>query len=100
MIDLQFSPEAQHDLVRLEAFLWEVGDPLAAELMGFVLDGLAVLTHQPGVGRPVGDGLRELIISRGRGGYLATYLFDPARQRVQVLRIRHQHEAGYTDQDI
>lgn len=100
MIDLQFSPEAQHDLVQLEAFLWEAGDPLAAELMVFVLDGLAVLTHQPGVGRPVGGGLRELIISRGRGGYLATYFFDPARQRVRVLRIRHQREAGYTDQDI
>jgi plasmid stabilization system protein ParE len=100
VINLQFSPEAQRDLVRLEAFLWKASDPLAVELMSFVLDGLAVLTHQPGVGRPVGDGLRELIISRGRGGYLATYLFDPARQHVRVLRIRHQHEAGYTDQDI
>jgi plasmid stabilization system protein ParE len=100
VIDLQFSPKAQHDLVRLEAFLWDAGDPLADELIGFVLNGLAVLTHQPGVGRPVGEELRELIISRGRGGYLATYLFDPTRQRVRVLRIRHQREAGYTDQDI
>ena len=100
MIDLQFSPVAQHDLVRVEASLWEAGDPLAAELVGFVLDGLAVLTHQPGVGRPVADGLRELVINRGRGGYLATYFFDPARQRARVLRIRHQREAGYTGQDI
>ncbi len=100
MIDLQFSPAAQNDLVRLEAFLWSVGDPLAADLMAFVLDGLAVLTHQPGVGRPASHGLRELIISRGRGGYLATYTFDPARQRVRVLRIRHQREAGYTEQEV
>lgn len=100
MIDLQFSPAAQHDLVQLEAFLWEAGNPLAAELMGFVLDGLAVLTHQPGVGRPAADGLRQLTICRGRGGYLVTHLFDPARQRVRVLCIRHQRQAGYTDQDI
>lgn len=100
MIDLQFSPVAQHDLVRLEAFLWSTPDPLAADLMAFLLDGLAVLTRQPGVGRPGLDGLRELIISRGRGGYLATYTFDPARQRVRVLRIRHQREAGYTEEEV
>lgn len=99
MVDLQFSLQAQLDLARLEEFLWETGDPLAAELMVFVLDGLAVLTHQPGVGRPVHRGLRELIISRGNGGYLATYIFDPVRQRVRVLRIRHQREAGYTDEE-
>ena len=79
--------------------MWEAGDPLAADLMRFVLDGLAVLTHQPGIGRPVADGLRELIISRGRGGYLATYSFDPVRQRVRVLRIRHQRECGYLEAD-
>ncbi|MEX1168416.1 MAG: type II toxin-antitoxin system RelE/ParE family toxin [Hydrogenophaga sp.] len=100
MIDLQFSPQAQLDLVRLEAFLWDAGDPLAAELMLFVLGGLAVLTQQPGIGRPTADGLRELIISRGRGGYLATYQFDAVRQRVRILRIRHQREAGYTEEEI
>lgn len=45
-------------------------------------------------------GHRELIISRGRGGYLARYVFDAARQRVIVLGIRHQREAGYNDNEI
>jgi len=100
MVQLIFSPQAQADLERLEQFLWDSGDPLAAQLWAFLLDGLKVLTHQPGIGRPLATGLRELIVSRGRGGYLARYFLDPARQRVIVLRIRHQREAGYTDSEI
>lgn len=100
MINVIFSPEAHADLERLEEFLWTAQDPLAAELLAFLLDGLGVLTHQPGVGRPVSNGHRELIISRGRGGYLARYTFDPARMRVIVLGIRHQREAGYTERGI
>lgn len=100
MIDVIFSPEAHADLERLEEFLWDAQDPLAADLLAFLLDGLSVLTHQPGVGRPLPHGHRELIISRGRGGYLARYVFDSHRLRVIVLGIRHQREAGYNDNDI
>lgn len=100
MIDVIFSPEAHADLERLEEFLWSARDPLAAELMAFLLDGLSVLTHQPGVGRPVSHGHRELIISRGRGGYLARYTLDPTLLRVIVLRVRHQRQSGYTERDI
>jgi plasmid stabilization system protein ParE len=100
MVDVIFSPQAVADLERLEEFLWQSQDPLGGELLAFVLDGLAVLTHQPGVGRPVSHGHRELIISRGRGGYLARYTFDPAQMRVIVLGIRHQREAGYNDNEI
>ena len=100
MIPVILTPQAYADLERLEQFLWDSQDPLASELFGFLLDGLGVLTHQPGVGRPLGHNLRELIISRGRGGYLARYVFDSIRQRVIVLGIRHQREAGYTEQEI
>lgn len=100
MTDVILTPQAQADLVRLEAFLWDNQDPLASDLLAFLLDGLFVLTHQPGVGRPLSHGHRELIISRGRGGYLARYAFDTHRQRVIVLGIRHQREAGYNDNEI
>lgn len=100
MADVILTPQAYADLLRLEEFLWRAQDPLAAQLLDFVLDGLFVLTHQPGVGRPLEQGQRELIISRGRGGYLARYVHDLARQRVIVLGIRHQREAGYTDNEI
>lgn len=100
MIPVILTPQAYEDLERLEQFLWDSQDALASELLGFLLDGLEVLTHQPGVGRPLAHGMRELIISRGRGGYLARYVFDSIRQRVIVLAIRHQREAGYTEQEI
>ena len=97
---LHFSPQAQHDLMRLEAFLWDSGDPLAEGMMAFVLAALDVLTHQPGVGRPVGNGLRELIIRRGRAGYLARYQLSGAQPVVRILRIRHQRESGYTEDEV
>lgn len=94
------SQAAFEDLLRLEAFLVESDDPMAGELLDFVLDALQVLTHQPGIGRPVEGGLRELIISRRRSGYLARYEFDEARDLVLVARIRHQRESGYSEGEL
>lgn len=88
------------DLLRLEEFLAESEDPMAGELLDFILDALHVLTHQPGIGRPVEGGLRELIISRRRSGYLARYEFDQVRDLVLVARIRHQRESGYSEGEI
>lgn len=87
-------------MVRLEMFLHDSEDPLAWELLDFILDALEVLTHQPGIGRPMEDGLRELIISRRRSGYLARYAWDEALDRVMVARIRHQREVGYTEDEV
>ena len=94
------SQAAFDDLLRLEEFLAESEDPMAGELLDFVLDALHVLTHQPGIGRPVEGGLRELIISRRRSGYLARYEFDQVRDLVMVARIRHQRESGYSEGEI
>jgi plasmid stabilization system protein ParE len=100
LVRVLLSGRAFADLERLEAFLHETGDPLAGGLLDFVFDALHVLTHQPGIGRQVADGLRELIISRGRGGYLARYHLEPEARIVRVLRIRHQLEAGYADGEV
>ena len=88
------------DLLRLEEFLAESDDPMVGGLLDFILDALNVLTHQPSIGRPVEGGLRELIISRRRSGYLARYEFDQARDLVLVARIRHQRESGYSEGEI
>jgi plasmid stabilization system protein ParE len=69
-------------------------------LLAFIMDALHVLTHQPGIGRPIDGGLRELIISRRRSGYLAKYHFDEAAEIVRVLRLRHQRESGYSAEEI
>lgn len=84
----------------METFLCESEDPLAGELLDYILNALEVLTHQPGIGRPVEGGLRELIISRRRSRYLARYAWDDTLDRVLVARIRHQREAGYTDEEV
>jgi len=97
---LFLSRAAFDDLLRLEEFLAESEDPLAGELLDFILDALHVLTHQPGIGRPVEGGLRELIISRKRSGYLARYEFDQVRDLVMVARMRHQRESGYSEGEI
>jgi len=94
------SQAAFDDLLRLEEFLAQSEDPIAGELLDFILDALHVLTHQPGIGRPVEGGLRELIISRRRSGYLARYEFDQMRDLVLVARIRHQRESGYSEGEI
>lgn len=94
------SQAAFDDLLRLEVFLVESDDPMAGELLDFILDALQVLTHQPGIGRPVEGGLRELIISRRRSGYLARYEFDEARDLVLVAHIRHQRESGYSEGEL
>lgn len=94
------SQAALDDLLRLEEFLFESQDPLTGELLDFILDALHVLTHQPGIGRPVEGGLRELIISRRRSGYLARYEFDGPNDLVRVARIRHQRESGYSADEV
>jgi hypothetical protein len=41
--------------------------------------------------------LRELVISRGRSGYVALYDYDVMTDTALVLAIRHQREGGYSD---
>lgn len=100
MAQVVLTDEALADLERLEEFLCLVGDPLASGLFEYVMDALQVLTHQPGIGRPVSGGFRELIILRRRSGYLAKYEYNDALERVHVLRFRHQRESGYSADEI
>ncbi len=99
-VTVQLAEDAWIDLEELVDFLLSQGDPAAADLLAFVLQGLQVLTHQPGIGRPMKDGLRELILQRGKSGYLVKYRYLPHLEAVRVLRIRHQRQSGYTERDI
>ena len=95
MPGLQFAPRAFDDLDRLTAFLLEDAPELAAETVPLIVGALRILQDHPLVGRPVEAGLRELLISRGRTGYVALYRYNPATDVVLVLRIRHQRELGF-----
>lgn len=99
-IAISVTPQASFDIERLDDFLWEQQDPLAGDLYAYLIKALRLLERQPSVGRPVGGDVRELIIDRGRSGYLARYQYQRDVQTVTVLRIRHQSESGYTLDEI
>jgi plasmid stabilization system protein ParE len=92
---LIYTERALSDLERLVDFLLPV-DPVAAEeTVDLITEAVQILENHPFVGRPVEQGLRELVISRGKSGYLALYSVEPRQNVVLILSVRHQREAGY-----
>lgn len=89
------APEAADDLERLADFLLESDEKCAIETIDLILDALAILEHHPRMGRPLSQGLRELIISRSQSGYLALYSYDEAADTALILAVRHQREQDY-----
>jgi plasmid stabilization system protein ParE len=86
------TPAAVRDLERLASFLRE-SDPAAAdETIPLILDALKILAAHPLMGRPIDVNRRELVIYRGRAGYLAQYSFRLATDEVVILAVRHQRE--------
>ena len=95
MAIIGYTAGALADLDRLFDCLAD-SDPVFGErTIELIASAAAVLEQHPLIGRPVESGLRELVISRGRSGYLALYRYDEDRDRVLVPAIRHQREAGY-----
>ncbi|WP_309684185.1 type II toxin-antitoxin system RelE/ParE family toxin [Polaromonas sp.] len=95
MTRLLISDGAAADLERLCDFLLESLPEEAVRTADIILDALEILKNHPAIGRPVSQGLKELVISRGRTGYLALYLYDEDADMVAVLALRHQREVGY-----
>lgn len=92
MIAVTYSEAALVDLERLVEFLHEDGSRDATEALREVLQAVRMLQRHPYIGRTVRKGVRELIISYGRTGYVASYRVTETA--VEVLRVRHQREAG------
>ncbi len=99
MTRVEYAQAALDDLDHLAAFLLDTDAHAASTTVELVLGAVDTLHLHPLMGRPAEAGLRELVISRGRSGYLALYRWDPLADRVTVLAIRHQREAGYTASD-
>lgn len=95
MTELVYTEQSLLDLERLSDFLIESDPPAAQETVTLIFDALEMLTQHPEVGRKVHFGQRELVISRGRTGYLALYRYLPHTDHILVLALRHQREAGY-----
>jgi plasmid stabilization system protein ParE len=90
-----FSQIALADLEKLTDFLIEVDPLAAAETVDLIEEAIGVLKRHPLIGRQVESDLRELIISRGKTGYVALYSYEADQDAILILAIRHQREAGY-----
>ena len=95
MAQLIYSPQALADLERLTDFLLETEPAAAVETAELIVEAVQVLGNHPLVGRPAEHDMRELVISRGRTGYVALYSCEEQHDTVLILAVRHQREAGY-----
>jgi hypothetical protein len=93
---LSYSARAVADLERLTDFLLESDPHAATETLALIGEAIGLLVRHPFIGRPLSDGLRELVISRGKTGYVALYSIEEIDDAVLILAIRHQREAGYS----
>lgn len=93
---VRFTNRALADLDRIFDFLAQ-HDPGSATRAGeAIAEATAVLQRHPMIGRAVRGSLRELVISQGSTGYVALYRFLQTADRVEVLAIRHQRDAGFS----
>lgn len=108
MTRVVLSERARQDLMRLADFLAEQDPAAALATTDLIVESLGLLQRHPRVGRRViargtptnVANLRELVIHRGRSGYLALYRVVDDDQAVEILAIRHQRESGYHPDDL
>lgn len=98
MASVIYSTRALADLERLTDFLLDAEPAAALETVGLIIEAVQILENHPLVGRSVEQGMRELVISRGKSGYLALYSYESAQDTVLVLAISQQREAGYVEE--
>ena len=94
MTEVDIAPGARRDIDRLTDFLIASDPASAAETTDLIINAFMTLRDHPAIGRTVEHGLGQLVISRGRRGYLALYRFDVSRNLDRILSIRRQREAA------
>jgi plasmid stabilization system protein ParE len=92
---ITYAPGAVLDLERLQDFLAEHDPAVALAAAGAIVEAVSVLERHPLIGRPAEAGMRELVIARGRTGFVALYDWLEVIDTVVILALRHQREAGY-----
>lgn len=97
MPEVNFTEQALSDLERIFQFLEQEAPEFAIVAGEEIVDATTILQRHPLIGRPAPHNLRELVISKGRSGYVALYRFLPAKDRIDILAIRHQRECGFID---
>ena len=96
MVRIVFSPKALLDLERLTDFLIQIDKNAALATIDLIEGAIQILSQHPFVGRSYDMHIRELIISRGKSGYVALYSFDDIKNAILICSVRHQKESGIT----
>jgi plasmid stabilization system protein ParE len=97
MAQVVLTAEAERDLDRITQFLVESEPASVLEVVEAILQALYTLVRHPLIGRRAEGEVRELVISRGATGYVALYRYEPVRDTIRILRLRHQRECGFSD---
>lgn len=95
MARIAYAPGAVLDLERLQQYIAAQDPEAALAAAQAIVEAVSVLERHPLIGRPAEAGMRELVIARGRMGYVALYDWLEAVDTVVILALRHQREAGY-----
>ncbi len=93
---LIWSPTALLDAQRLYRFLAPKNLDAAVRAVGAIRQGVKLLEHQPGLGRPIedmDDKFRDWFIDFGDSGYVVRYRVTA--DTITILGVRHQKEAGF-----
>lgn len=97
MAEVVVSRKAAHQAAAIREF-YDAKDPdIGTRAVAAILSAFRPLQDHPAIGRPaIGNPrLRELVIAFGRSGFVALYRIDREADRVVILAVRHQREAGY-----
>lgn len=95
MATVKITQRALADLERLFDFIAAENPEKARKQILSVRKAFELLADHPLLGRSAESGRRELILSRGRYGFIAKYRWRPAEDIVLILAVRSQLEAGY-----
>jgi plasmid stabilization system protein ParE len=95
LVKIFYSKLALTDLNRITDFLLAQQPSAVHSTLDLIDEAISLLVRHPLIGRSVEVGLRELVISHGRSGYVALYSFEQAHGLVNILAIRHQRESGF-----
>jgi len=90
-----YTKRAFFDFERIFDFLAKADTTLASTAVSVISEAVSILERHPLIGRSVEHGLRELVIARGKTGYVALYRYLEANDVILVLAFRHQRESGY-----
>ena len=93
------STPAQRDLQRLQNFLKKKNRLAARKAADVLIRAIQQLETLPDIGRPVAHlplEYQELVIGFGSSGYVMLYRHDRMTDRIVIMMVKHQKEAGYS----